>query len=202
MDSINVSGSQGNSNTTVSTGSPPRGLLRETACRDFKSHEITIDSGENVVQKIMSFAAKGPRGICVLTASGQVSKVVIRKPDSSSDHETLTREGHFELLSLSGSYTSTDATGRPTGGLSVSFADSNGNAIGGALIVFGSFIPYDNRHKKTRYRKSLRARADNAVPVEAEPPQHNTRTAIASTSANPNNGGKFGGRKNGGGRNI
>lgn len=38
---------------------------------------------QDVAGKILSFAQKGPRGICVLSANGAVSNVTIRQPGSS-----------------------------------------------------------------------------------------------------------------------
>lgn len=38
---------------------------------------------QDVAGKILSFAQKGPRGICILSANGAVSNVTIRQPGSS-----------------------------------------------------------------------------------------------------------------------
>ena len=38
---------------------------------------------QDVAGKILSFAQKGPRGVCVLSANGAVSNVTIRQPGSS-----------------------------------------------------------------------------------------------------------------------
>ena len=38
---------------------------------------------QDVASKILSFAQKGPRGVCVLSANGAVSNVTIRQPGSS-----------------------------------------------------------------------------------------------------------------------
>lgn len=45
--------------------------------------EILLCHLQDVAAKILSFAQKGPRGICVLSANGAVSNVTIRQPGSS-----------------------------------------------------------------------------------------------------------------------
>ena len=45
--------------------------------------EILLWHLQDVAAKILSFAQKGPRGICVLSANGAVSNVTIRQPGSS-----------------------------------------------------------------------------------------------------------------------
>ncbi|CAA3014698.1 AT-hook motif nuclear-localized 7-like, partial [Olea europaea subsp. europaea] len=58
-------------------------LFTTTAGGDFTPHMITVYTGEDVAGKIITFAQKGPRGICVLSANGSVSNVTIRQPGSS-----------------------------------------------------------------------------------------------------------------------
>ncbi|THG02831.1 hypothetical protein TEA_014152 [Camellia sinensis var. sinensis] len=58
-------------------------LFTNTAGGDFTPHVVTVNSGEDVAAKILSFSQKGPLGICVLSANGAVSNVTIRQPGSS-----------------------------------------------------------------------------------------------------------------------
>lgn len=55
---------------------------------------------QDVAGKILSFAQKGPRGICILSANGAVSNVTIRQPGSSGG--ILTYEASYlnNVLSL------------------------------------------------------------------------------------------------------
>ncbi|KAJ0088748.1 hypothetical protein Patl1_32354 [Pistacia atlantica] len=108
-------------------------LFANTAGGDFIPHVVTVNTGEDVAGKILSFSQKGPRGICILSANGAVSNVTIRQPGSSGG--ILTYEGRFEILSLSGSFTVSDTGGvrSRTGGLSVSLAGPDGRVIGGGL---------------------------------------------------------------------
>ncbi|XP_054800698.1 AT-hook motif nuclear-localized protein 7-like [Prosopis cineraria] len=126
-------------------------LFANTAGGDFTPHVVTVHTGEDVAGKILSFAQKGPRGVCVLSANGAISNVTLRQPGSSGG--LLTYEGRFEILSLSGSFTVSDNGGirSRTGGLSVSLAGPDGRVIGGGVaglltaaspiqIVMGSFL--------------------------------------------------------------
>ncbi|GJN03956.1 hypothetical protein PR202_ga21459 [Eleusine coracana subsp. coracana] len=98
----------------------------------------------------MSFAQHGTRAICVLSANGAISNATLRQTATSGG--TVTYEGRFEILSLSGSFLLTDngAQRSRTGGLSVSLAGPDGRLLGGGVaglliaaspiqIVVGSF---------------------------------------------------------------
>ncbi|XP_057850567.1 AT-hook motif nuclear-localized protein 10 isoform X2 [Cryptomeria japonica] len=117
----------------------------------FTPHVITIASGEDVASKIMSFSQQGPRAVCILSANGAVSNVTLRQ--SAISGGTVTYEGRFEILSLSGSFLLTEngGTRSRTGGLSVSLAGPDGRVLGGGVagllmaaspvqVVVGSFI--------------------------------------------------------------
>lgn len=117
----------------------------------FTPHAITVAAGEDVAARIMSFSQQGPRGICVISANGAISNVTLRQPSASGG--SVTYEGRFEILSLSGSFLSTDINGTRsrTGGLSVSLAGPDGRVVGGGIagmlmaaspvqVVVGSFV--------------------------------------------------------------
>ncbi|KAF8042539.1 hypothetical protein BT93_A1003 [Corymbia citriodora subsp. variegata] len=139
-------------------------LFASTAGGDFTPHVVTVNTGEDVAAKIMTFAQGGARGICVLSANGAVSNVTIRQPGSSGG--LLTYEGRFEILSLTGSFTFTDCGGAKnrTGGLSVSLAGPDGRVIGGGIagllvaaspiqVVIGSFMPSGYKPHKRKYTR-------------------------------------------------
>lgn len=122
-----------------------------TAGIGFTPHVIAIAAGEDVATKIMSFSQQGPRAICILSANGAISNVTLRQPSSSGG--TVTYEGRFEILSLSGSFLLTEngGTRSRTGGLSVSLAGPDGRVIGGGVagllmaaspvqVIVGSFL--------------------------------------------------------------
>uniref|UniRef100_J3L976 AT-hook motif nuclear-localized protein n=1 Tax=Oryza brachyantha TaxID=4533 RepID=J3L976_ORYBR len=106
----------------------------------------------DVNMKVISFSQQGPRAICILSANGVISNVTLRQQDTLGG--TVTYEGRFELLSLSGSFTPTDCGGTRSrsGGMSVSLAATDGRVIGGGVagllvaaspvqVVVGSFLP-------------------------------------------------------------
>ncbi|CAM0910812.1 unnamed protein product [Alopecurus aequalis] len=131
---------------------------------NFTPHIITVAPGEDVTMKVISFSQQGPRAICILSANGVISNVTLRQPDSSGG--TLTYEGRFELLSLSGSFMPTENNGARSrsGGMSVSLASPDGRVVGGGVagllvaaspvqIVVGSFMPsypMEQKQKKAR----------------------------------------------------
>ncbi|CAI8602552.1 unnamed protein product [Vicia faba] len=141
-------------------------VFASTAAVDFTPHVVTVYTGEDVGGKILSFAQKSPRAICILSANGAISKVTLRQLGSSGGG-ILTYEGRFEILSLSGSYTVSDTSGIRTrdGGLSVSLAGPDGRVIGGSVaglltaagpiqIVVGSFTPDgNNKTLKKKYQR-------------------------------------------------
>ncbi|XP_024005069.1 uncharacterized protein LOC18029827 isoform X2 [Eutrema salsugineum] len=66
------------------------------------SHVLTVNAGEDVTMKIMTFSQQGSRAICILSANGPISNVTLRQSMTSGG--TLTFEGRFEILSLTGSF--------------------------------------------------------------------------------------------------
>ncbi|KAF0911587.1 hypothetical protein E2562_011209 [Oryza meyeriana var. granulata] len=138
------------------TTQTPLGPLGElVACAsgaNFTPHIINVAVGEDVNMKVISFSQQGPRAICILSANGVISNVTLRQQDTLGG--TVTYEGRFELLSLSGSFTPTDSGGTRSrsGGMSVSLAATDGRVIGGGVagllvaaspvqVVLGSFLP-------------------------------------------------------------
>ncbi|CAA6673617.1 unnamed protein product [Spirodela intermedia] len=131
---------------------------------NFTPHIITVAAGEDVTMKVISFSQQGPRAICILSANGIISNVTLRQPDSSGG--TLTYEGRFELLSLSGSFMPTESGGprSRSGGMSVSLASPDGRVVGGGVagllvaaspvqVVVGSFtLGYQMEQKTKRLR--------------------------------------------------
>ncbi|KAJ1413640.1 PPC domain [Sesbania bispinosa] len=135
--------------------------------------------------KVISFSQQGPRAICILSATGVISNVTLRQPDSSGG--TLTYEGRFDILSLSGSFMPTDSQGTRSrsGGMSVSLASPDGRVVGGGVaglliaagpvqVVVGSFLPSSQQDQKPKKAKSDYAAATvtqaNAVSSAPPPP--------------------------------
>ncbi|CAH9084368.1 unnamed protein product [Cuscuta epithymum] len=94
---------------------------------------IQIGVGEDIAAKILAFAQQRPRALCILSANGTISAVTLRPPGSSG--ATVTYEGRFEMLSLTGSYLVSENGGprNRTGGLSISISSPDGHVLGGAI---------------------------------------------------------------------
>ncbi|XP_008776146.2 AT-hook motif nuclear-localized protein 7-like [Phoenix dactylifera] len=140
---------------------------------NFTPHVVTVGTGEDVAARILSFSQKGPRAICILSANGAISNVTLRQPGSSGG--TLTYEGRFEILSLSGSFTVTETGGvrSRSGGISVSLAGPDGRVVGGGVaglllaaspiqVVVGSFLPNTFKEHK---RKAAPESAFSPIPA-------------------------------------
>ncbi|XP_068317805.1 AT-hook motif nuclear-localized protein 1-like [Pyrus communis] len=154
---------------------------------NFTPHIITVNSGEDVMMKIISFSQQGPRAICVLSANGVISSVTLRQPDSSGG--TLTYEGRFEILSLSGSFmpNETGGTRSRSGGMSVSLASPDGRVVGGGVggllvaaspvqVVVGSFLSgnqHEQKPKKQKHDYIANATPTMAVPISSADPKPN-----------------------------
>ncbi|XP_027102229.1 AT-hook motif nuclear-localized protein 1 isoform X1 [Coffea eugenioides] len=132
---------------------------------NFTPHIITVNAGEDVTMKVISFSQQGPRAICILSANGVISSVTLRQPDSSGG--TLTYEGRFEILSLTGSFMPSETGGirNRSGGMSVSLASPDGRVVGGGVagllvaaspvqIVVGSFLAGNQHEPKTKKQKA------------------------------------------------
>ncbi|KAL2547459.1 AT-hook motif nuclear-localized protein 1 [Forsythia ovata] len=145
---------------------------------NFTPHIITANAGEDVTMKVISFSQQGPRAICVLSANGVISSVTLRQPDSSGG--TLTYEGRFEILSLTGLFTQSETGGirNRSGGMSVSLASPDGRVVGGGVagllvaaspvqIVVGSFLVGNQHEQKTKKHKaeSMSVTPTAAIPI-------------------------------------
>ncbi|KAI5397764.1 variant 2, AT-hook motif nuclear-localized protein 3 [Lathyrus oleraceus] len=146
---------------------------------NFTAYMLTVNSGEDVTMKIMS-SQQGSRAICILSATGTISNVTLRQ--STSSGSTLTYEGRFEILSLSGSFMPTDngITKSRSGGMSVSLAGPDGRVLGGGLaglliasgpvqVVLGSFLP--NHHLEDK-SKNQRTEHTISTITHNHPPPH------------------------------
>ncbi|XP_027349952.1 AT-hook motif nuclear-localized protein 9-like [Abrus precatorius] len=167
-------------------------LMSGSAGMGFTPHIINIASGEDIATKIMAFSQQGPRAICILSANGTVSTVTLRQPSTSGG--TVTYEGRFEILCLSGSYLLTDVSGsrNRTGGLSVSLASPDGRVIGGGVggvliassavqVVVGSFLWGESKTKNKKKEGS-----EGEVAVESDHQGVHNPVALNSISPNQN----------------
>ncbi|PIN27082.1 hypothetical protein CDL12_00140 [Handroanthus impetiginosus] len=157
---------------------------------NFTPHIITVNAGEDVTMKVISFSQQGPRAICILSANGVISSVTLRQPDSSGG--TLTYEGRFEILSLTGSFMPSESGGmrNRSGGMSVSLASPDGRVVGGGVagllvaaspvqIVVGSFLAGSQLEQKTKKPKpdSMNIIPAAAIPISSAPIEDSYHTS-------------------------
>ncbi|KAL3345784.1 hypothetical protein AABB24_024635 [Solanum stoloniferum] len=120
-----------------------------------QSHVIKIETGEDVLAKIMSFCKSTSNSVCVLSGNGSISKVLLRQ---TSGIETY--EGLFQIINLSG-FIFVLESGSTEGGLSVLLggeADGyiRGGSVAGLLtaatavqVIVGSFSTQKQRPLKS-----------------------------------------------------
>ncbi|KAL2248594.1 UNVERIFIED_CONTAM: AT-hook motif nuclear-localized protein 6 [Sesamum indicum] len=172
----------------------PGGTMAFSLGASFIPHVITVNAGEDVNMKIISFSQQGSRAICILAANGTISNVTLRQPNSSGG--TLTYEGRFEILSLMGSFMPSDngLTKSRSGGMSVSLAGPDGRVLGGGLagmlvaagpvqVVIGSFLPGHQLEQKPKKPKYERTIAFGPVPTN---PVSEERYEAAYSGPKPN----------------
>ncbi|KAJ6712051.1 AT-HOOK MOTIF NUCLEAR-LOCALIZED PROTEIN 13-LIKE ISOFORM X1 [Salix purpurea] len=157
----------------------------------FTPHVITVKEGEDIASKIMAFSQQGPRTVCILSANGAICNVTLRQPAMSGG--SVTYEGRFEIISLSGSFLLSESNGSRsrTGGLSVSLAGSDGRVLGGGVagmltaasavqVILGSFIA-DGKRSNSNASKSR--------PSSTPPPQMLNFGSPLTTASPPSHGG-------------
>lgn len=115
--------------------------MNNSAGLAFSPHVITVGVGEDIVAKILSFSQQRPRALCILSGNGAVSSVTLRQPASTG--VSVTFEGRFQILCLSGSYLVAEDGGprNRTGGVSVSLSSPDGHVIGGGVAVLIAASP-------------------------------------------------------------
>ncbi|KAH9607462.1 hypothetical protein KSS87_019359 [Heliosperma pusillum] len=145
---------------------------------NFTPHVMTVSAGEDITMKILSFSRQASRAICVLSASGSISNVTLRQPNCPGG--TLTHQGHFEILSLSGSYAPADngMVKSRTGGMSILLAGPDGHVLGGGLagiltagssVVMGSFL--HGHHQEHNPKKTRHESVEPVIPAVVNPVQ-------------------------------
>lgn len=170
--------------------------------RGFTANIIVVRAGEDVASKIMAFPQQGTNTICILSANGAVSNVTLRQPATYGG--TVSYEGRFEIISLSGSFMHMESGGTRsrTGGMSVSLAGSDGRVMGGGVagmliaaapvqVVIGSFSAEEHFKSGQSLRESLPSSSPYmmgfAVPVSsASPPFRNTYSESSEDTGSPN----------------
>lgn len=190
--------------TTKKRGRPP-GSGKRKRLEDlgfpgigFTPHVITVNTGEDLTSKIVSFSQSGPRAICILSANGAISNVTLRHAATSGG--SVTYEGRYEIVSLSGSFMLSESGGprNRTGALSVSLAGPDGSVIGGAVagflvaaspvqVVVGSFVAESRREPKMGNTSEplIASAKPHAATGAAGPSSPHSRGTLSESSDGP-----------------
>ncbi|KAG8391815.1 hypothetical protein BUALT_Bualt01G0226100 [Buddleja alternifolia] len=168
-------------------GSPPKQKLSTLGSSLFNGggtmapHIITIAVGEDIKGKILSLL-QGRGAIVILSGIGSISVANIK---FSSSGGSVTYEGHFDMLHLSGSYINdVDGPHGSTGGLNVTLAGPDGRVVGGPVegilvaaspvqVIVGSLSPRASKSKTKAAEDSDHGAIGNSLtPATIQPSQH------------------------------
>ncbi|KAM0019576.1 putative AT-hook motif nuclear-localized protein [Helianthus debilis subsp. tardiflorus] len=172
----------------------PKGEAVGSSGFGFTPHIIVVQPGEDVLNKIMSFAQNGPRAICIMSGIGVINNVTLRQAATSGG--TATYEGRFDILSLSGSFVLSEASGQRTrtGGLSITLNDgSNARVFGGVVaglltaaspvqVIVGSLIPENRKEPLLAIHGEPSA---NHGMGPSSPPSHGTLSESSGGPGSP-----------------
>lgn len=158
----------------------------------FTPHVITVSQGQDIAEKIREFSQQGPRKICILSANGAICNVTLRQPATTGG--SVTYEGRFEIISLSGSFHVSDVNGNHQGasGLFVSMAGTDGKVVGGGVVgslkaasavqvIVGSFIPDVKK-------QTSNSNAQTSLPSSLSTPQMLNFGAPRTSASTPSQG--------------
>ncbi|KAM3207949.1 hypothetical protein ACQJBY_062931 [Aegilops geniculata] len=106
--------------------------VAEPGATGFAPQVITIQGGEDVAAKVMSYCGNG-WAVFILSAEGAVRNVTLKQPAPSRG--TVIYEGYFDIVTLSGMYLLSKSNGLSTlkGGFSISLVGHDGSLFGGGL---------------------------------------------------------------------
>ncbi|KAF8092969.1 hypothetical protein N665_0395s0032 [Sinapis alba] len=137
----------------------------------FTPHVIEVNEGEEILSKVVAFSNQGPITVSVLSAAGAVSTVTLGYPSGIHNYK-----GRFEIVALSGLFSSYEVNGSitRTGSLTVALAGPNAQILGGLVcqlvaatpvqVTVGSFV---EEAKKLKQSTSNNAQGQNPEPASA-----------------------------------
>ncbi|CAN4083617.1 unnamed protein product [Withania somnifera] len=175
-------------------------LGSEAAGFGFRPHVITIQAGEDVLAKLKSFSQSTSKAVCVLSANGSISNVSLWQAATSGG--IVTYEGRFEILTMSGSFFTSESGGQcsRTGSLTVSLAGPVGQVLGGGVaglltaaaavqVIVGSFSTEGQTQLKSEYSDTLGTPATffSGASVARSPPSFGTLSESSGGPVSPRN---------------
>ncbi|KAL1326570.1 hypothetical protein HN51_036683 [Arachis hypogaea] len=163
--------------------------MNSSAGLAFSPHVISIGVGEDIVAKLLSISQQRPRALCIMSGTGIVSLVTLRQPASTNTSVTI--EGRFQILCLSGSYLVPEDGGpsNRTGGISVSLSSSDGRVIGGGVAVLIAGSPVQVVVCSFVYSGSAKTKPTQATLMkeESSEPQRNDKLASLASAPHSQN---------------
>ncbi|MCD7463593.1 AT hook motif domain containing protein, expressed [Datura stramonium] len=156
-------------------------------------------SFEDVLAKLMSFSQSTSQAVSILSANGSISNVSLWQAATSGG--TVTYEGRFEILTLSGTFLISESGGQHsrTGGLSVSLAGPDGRVLGGGVaglltaaaavqVIVGSFST-GQRQLKSGNSDTFGTPATlvSGASAARSPPSLGTQSESSGGPVNPHN---------------
>ncbi|KAJ1416112.1 PPC domain [Sesbania bispinosa] len=151
--------------------------MNSSAGLAFSPHVVTVDVGEDIVAKLLSISQQRPRALCIMSGTGTVSSVTLCQP--ASTNVSVTYEGRFQIVYLSGSYLVAEDGGprNRTGRVSVSLSSPDGHVIGGGVarliaassvqVVVCSFV-YGGSKPKTTTKQGTTTKNDDSEPQSSD----------------------------------
>ncbi|THU44344.1 hypothetical protein C4D60_Mb02t06420 [Musa balbisiana] len=167
---------------------PPVIITRESA-NTLRAHILEVGSGCDVFDCIATYACRRQRGVSVLSGSGAVTNVTLRQPPSAGT-PVVSLHGHFEILSLSGSFLPPPAPPGATT-LTIFLVGGQGQVIGGSvvgeLIAAGPVMVIGATFTKVAYER-LPLEEEEEPPqqqpqIEIHPPMSQSPTVGGATTA-------------------
>lgn len=156
----------------------------------FTPHIVVVQPGMDVLARLMSFSQVNSQAVCVLSANGTIASVTLQQ---SSSGGTVSYEGRFQILSISGSFLLSESGGQRsrTGGLSVSLAGPDGSVLGGGVaglliaaspvqVIVGTFMAASQQATRPGYNDT--ATPKRVSSVGGSPP---SRATLSESSGGP-----------------
>ncbi|ESQ32307.1 hypothetical protein EUTSA_v10004435mg [Eutrema salsugineum] len=162
--------------------------------QSFTPHIVNITPGEDVAQKIILFAEQSKHELCILSASGAISNASLSHLASGT---SVSYEGQYEILSLSGSYIRGEHGGK-TGGLSVCLSSANGQIFGGGVggllkaagpvqVILGTFQLEKKKDGRNGVKGDDASGSGNLLPSPSGTESlHGFHSGMESSGRNPN----------------
>lgn len=145
-------------------------IINRDSVNALRTHVMEIADGCDIWESVGDFARRRQRGICVLSGNGTVTNVTLRQPATAGAVVAL--RGHFEILSLSGSFLPPPAPPATTA-LTIYLAGGQGQLVGGsvmgALIASGPVILLAASFSNAAYERL--PLDEEETPPPAPPPQ-------------------------------